>query len=755
MTERLRKLQACLPTASLVAATTVAQVPSSLAQGWEEVERVGPPRFHAPPVERYRLGSPDVSNPAFYPIPKGPVTRDTYMAWLEQSGLLEHAKQPRLGSGGPTLLLPALAKFVQTGERHWGEACIAMLKDHRRALEREVQEKGWTEQFAEPPAFLPVYRKHLIDGGLMTVEEPWFRELWLYYCRNLHVWNSEPVEWRGPCHRSMPEALAKGLAVKWYPDIPEAAHWKRYSEQVWDDFWRVKDLLQNDTGYFQDATRAYAFASAEWLGDDRYLADPGMQPVWQRLIAEITPDGAINPYGPNGGWNSTAALRVGVLERVATATRNGAYRFAAHKAMNHLLYQTEPTLRDGYLRNQETAPYIVLAWLTADDTLSPTTPPDGGLVTHRREYARIPHRDKAIVGKYLPGLDPDPDKANLCCNQAFTDRTVPDKLVLRSGWNPGDFFVLVDLVPTSFPFNAGGILGMNRWGAPFTQVVTSKGSIPENRLSIVDLTGTAPRRYLADPDRISEEWQQGKMPDIMTTVPLLRDTADATFARVEVQNPEGLPVEVIQEYVFVKNRFLVRRETVVFEESFPARIAALWNTQNIGPQIGSHWANTFMTAPVAANGRIAMHTPPADLLVWFGPQPGWRMQVVDRTAEDPRTQVTPGQLRYIWEGTPEKGARRHMTQVYYPHAAAQARASSVEPGARAVHAGGDLAATAGAAGIQVIRDDVDATLLRFEFEPGRAEWVAFNPFANVLQIEATETHEPLVYQTSTRRDEVE
>ena len=46
----------------------------------------------------------------------------------------------------------------------------------------------------------------------------------------------------------MPEALAKGLAAKWYPDIAEAAHWKRYAELVWDDFWRVKDLLQNDTG---------------------------------------------------------------------------------------------------------------------------------------------------------------------------------------------------------------------------------------------------------------------------------------------------------------------------------------------------------------------------------------------------------------------------------------------------------------------------------------------------------------------------
>ena len=145
----------------------------------------------------------------------------------------------------------------------------------------------------------------------------------------------------------MPEALAKGLASKWYPDIPEAEHWKHYAELVWEDFWSKKDLLQNDTGYFQDTVRAYAFSGGQLLGDDRYLSDADMQKIWHRLMMEITPDGAINPYGPNGGWNSTAALRVGMLEAVASAAQKGTYRFAAHKAMNYLLYQNDATLGDG------------------------------------------------------------------------------------------------------------------------------------------------------------------------------------------------------------------------------------------------------------------------------------------------------------------------------------------------------------------------------------------------------------------------
>ena len=407
---------------------------------WNDVERLGPPRLYSPQPERYRFGHVNINNPEFYPIPQTPVTRDIYMKWLEDSGMLDYLNQPKRGLGGPTQLLPCLAKLVQTGDPKWGEACIVMLKDFHHALIQEVKEKGWTEQFAEPPAFLPLYRKYLIEANSMQPDEPWFKELWLYYTRNLHVWGSEPVEWRGPCHRSMPEALAKGLAAKWYPDIPEAEHWKHYSEQVVEDFWSVKDLLQNDTGYFQDSVRAYSFSGDQLLGDDRYVSDPGMQTIWLRLLGEITPDGAINPYGPNGGWNSTAALRVGVLERVAAATRDGQYRYAAHKAMNYLLYQSEPTFLDGYQKERETAPYIVLAYLFADDTLEPQIPFEGSQLTHRREMARIPHTDKEIVGRYLKDLDPDPNKAHLCCNWKFTDRIMPDKLMLRSGWNPGDFY---------------------------------------------------------------------------------------------------------------------------------------------------------------------------------------------------------------------------------------------------------------------------------------------------------------------------
>jgi len=47
----------------------------------------------------------------------------------------------------------------------------------------------------------------------------------------------------------------------------------------------------------------------------------------------------INPYGPNGGWNSTADYRIAMLERLAAITGDGRYRFGAQKLFNYFRYQ--------------------------------------------------------------------------------------------------------------------------------------------------------------------------------------------------------------------------------------------------------------------------------------------------------------------------------------------------------------------------------------------------------------------------------
>ena len=711
---------------------------------WAEAVLDGPPTRYAPDVEHYRFhGSCDLADPSFYPVPREPVTRETYLRCVEAQNPADIARTPNRGMDGPRVFMPVLVKYVQTGEQEWATACIAMLEAFHAEMKRQVAERRWFWQFEHPPALVPIYRMFLIKGGAMEPDADWFRDMWLYYCRHVHVWDTAPVEWRGGCHRSMPEAYAKGRAAAWYPDIPEATHWKRYSELVFDDFWRVKDVGQNDSHYMMMPYIILAWAADEWTGDDRVYTDPGMKRLWDRLMVETSPDGAVIPYGPNAGWNSSADMRVAMLERIAAKTGDGRYRFVAHKMLNYLRYQSTASGQAPFQLDGSSAWLMSLAWLFADESVTPVQPDAGSLWNERMETARVPLTDKTLTERLLGNADPRPDCGHICCGWFQTGTMWPDKLVLRSGWNPGDLFALVELHPTSFPANPSGIMGLGRWGTPFTQVAASKGATVENRLLVEDLGGTVRRRLHPDPIRINEMWD-GRPPDIQTEVTYFKDTPQATFASVRVRNPDGLPIVCDREFVFAKNRFLASRETVTFEKSFAARVAPLWNTHNVGPQIGSHWVNTFIHSPIDDNGNRSLKTPPADLLVWFAPRRDCRLHIVDRLESDPRTDTCPNQVRYVWEGTPTAGQQLVFTQVYYPHPPYRSRTMSNNPGSQGGY-DNELQASAHASGIELVRDDVEASILRLEMDEGRVEWLVFNPRGTSLETDSFKTDERFTY----------
>jgi len=703
----------------------------------QEPERIGAPTQFFVDSERYRFGYADMNNPAFYPIPNEVITRETYMQCLETMDLETLASHPNRGDGSLVAFMPVLAKYVQSGEKRWAEACVEMLKQYHTALKKRVEEDKWIWDFEWPAVLFPLYRQHLMEGNFMEANTPWFKDLVLYYCRNLHVWAEEPIEWRGGCHRSMPEGTIKWLAATWYPDIPEAEHWARYGQLVFNDFWKVKDVPQNDTGYMMGPLLMPLFHGDRLLGDDRVYRDAGMQQIFTRIMMEVTSDGAVNPYGPNGGYNSTAHFRVSVLERIAAKTGDGRYRYVAHKLMNYLRYQAKN-------ENYFSSLHASLAYLFADDSITPVEPASGSIHTMRNEAMRVAHTDKALTEKLLGDADPRENRGHICCSWVMNDKKWPDKLIFRSGWNPGDFFCLVECHPTSFPANPGGIMGMNRYGAPFTQIVTSKGSSEENRLLIQDIDETSVRRLHPDKGRIDENWRMGSMPDIRSEVTQFEDTSEVTFAKVKVHNPDGLPVVYEREFIFVKNRFLATRELVTFESSFRARVSPIWNTQNIGPQLGNHWANTFMSAPVADNGRSSMKLPPVDLLVWFAPQEDCRLQVVDRMTFDARTTDCPAQLRYVWEGTPQKGDQKIFTQIYFPHMPYRNRSYNNNPGVQEAEKP-TLQNTAYASGIEVIRDDSAASILKLAFEEGSSEYVVFNPTEQEILVGGRTVEKPWAY----------
>lgn len=692
------------------------------------VERIAPPTYYMQDLDRYNRPTPDAYH---RPWKEQPVTRETYMKWLDESGHLRYADSPQHGVYGPRHLMPVLAKYVQTGDAKYGQACLAMLKDYEQWMRAAVKKDGWHSNYMHEPTLLGLYARHLSQGGLLDPQrDPWFKDLILFMNRTIHVWGTAEDCWRGPMHRAQGEGLMKALAVAWYPDAPEAAEWKAYSEKVWSDFWPYRDNPANDTGYYYGTTFPLLLG-AELLNRQEVFRDPDMRRTWERLLWEVTPDGAICPYGAHGGWNSSAGQRIWMLELLAARTGDGRYRFAAHKLMNYLLYQQERYLTQHILAGPESTEQIAIAYLLADDSLQPVAPDSGSRVIHRKETLRL--RDKAAAAKYLQELDPRPDKAKICCGLIVTDQALPAKLVLRSGWNQGDLFALVDLFPRHDPLNVTGIVGLTRWGAPLTQTFSAKGSSDENRLAVEDLGGTAPLRFNTDPSLSDAYYQQVGIPEFA-------DMKGATFATVKVTDYQGFPLKLTREFLFIKNRFLVARDLPEFEEAFFAQVGPVWNTQNIGPQLGDTWANTFLSSPRAQG--VGLHTPPQDLLVYFTPQPNCKLQVQDRTAVDPRAADMPAQLRYTWRGTTQPGQKLLFTQVYYPHAPSVKRVFSNAPGATRP---ADLLGTAGADGIQVLLDTREATVLRFTLDPDRVEWLVSNPAGQTVTAHGLSTDARYLY----------
>lgn len=721
-----------------VAAATADFLVANAEEAGPAVERVAPPTYYMQDLDRYNQQVPDAYH---LPWKEQPITRDTYMKWIEDSGHLSYAEgdgPTKHGVYGPRHFMPVLAKYVQTGDPKLGQACLTMLQYYDKWMREEVDKTGWHSNYMHEPTLIGLYARYLSQGGLLDPQkDQWFKDMILFMNRHIHVWGTAPDFWRGPMHRAQGEGIMKRIAATWYPDAPEAAEWKAYSEKVWGDFWPYRDNPANDTGYYYGTTFPLMLG-AEILDMQEVFTDPEMRRTWERIMWEVTPDGAVCPYGAHGGWNSSDGQRVWMLELLAARTGDGRYRYVAHKLMNSMLYQQDRYLTHHILAGPGSTEQIAVAYLLADDTIRPVPPEPGSRLLYRKETLRL--RNKEAAGRYLQDLDPRPDKANICCLLLVTDQEIPTKMVLRSGWNQGDFFALIDLFPRHDPLNVPGIIGLTRWGAPLTQTFSAKGSSDENRLAVEDVGGTAPLRFNTNPDLVDAYYQEVQVPDFT-------DLRRATFATVTVSDYQGFPILATREFLFIKNRFLVARDIPEFQEGFLAQVGPVWNTQNVGPQMGNTWANTFFSSPRASG--VGLNTPPQDLLVYFTPQPNCRLQVVDRTAIDPRAGDVPAQLRYTFRGAVQAGQKLLFTQVYYPHAPSAKRTVGSSPGEVRP---ADLAGTAGADGIHILRDTVEATVLRFTLEPDREEWVVSNPGGGTVTAGALSTDARYLYLDTVKNE---
>lgn len=670
-------------------------------------------------IAEFQHARPDLKSP----IPDLEITKETYYRWLEFSRHFEYARSPTNHSQyGPRHFMPVLVHFVHTRDPASANACLTMLRAYDTWLRKQVADEGWHYHFCQEPGYIAVYQQVLSRAGrLSDADRTMLRELYLFLARNIHAWGTPETFWRGPMHRAQGEGVLKGLAAAWYPDVPESGEWGRYASRVYDDWWQFRDLAPNDSNYFLATLQPLAIRAMLW-NDDAFFTDPGMKPLWDRLVDEMAPDGSLPPYGAHWGWNQGAGVRIAVLEAVAAKTRDGRYRFAAHRLMNYLLYQRLQYRQNHMLIGPDTTEPLSLAYLWADDSVKPVTPDSGSRILTRRETIRVPSpvadqkKGATAVFGATADIDPRPDRGHIDCCMLVTRETKPSKLVLRSGWDRGDFFVLVDLFPRHDPLNPLGLLGINRWGATLACTTNAKGYSRENRV-VIERLDPPPRRVQVVPE---------------TTIDAFGDAPMATYVSARVTNYDETTATAVRRFLFVKNRFLLVRDEIQLPAEGRYRVTSVFNTQKAERIPGTASAVTWFDAPQMLGTPLL--NPPVNLLVSFIPADGFSLEIVDRSPTDESMKPVPLQLRYATEasGKDAEGPQLRTAMLLRPQAPTD-RFPQCLPGAGT-----------NAGSVEVLCDTPEslAILLRH----GKEEEIAvLNPGAVPLTLRGTTTRAAAAY----------
>ena len=172
---------------------------------------------------------------------------------------------------------------------------------------------------------IALLREYLVPAGLLDPDEPWFRDMILYLNRTVRVLGGAPrPSGAASKHRALGrghhEGDGRSLGTPTPLRLPLGWITGASSTRTSGEF---RDIPPNDTGYYFGVL--YPLVLFQHLtGEEEFFTHPEMRLLWDRMAYEVTPDGSVNPWGAHGGFNSTAAYRVFMLELAAAHTRDAA-----------------------------------------------------------------------------------------------------------------------------------------------------------------------------------------------------------------------------------------------------------------------------------------------------------------------------------------------------------------------------------------------------------------------------------------------
>lgn len=366
------------------------------------------------------------SIPDVTPTPPAPatdrVTRQTYLdavdryvqhsigGWEAQPGrraaefvyytgfLFRHAGQTRWANRLAKWLPVALAHLIEH-EEYGGSPWYVMQMGHGIVWYRGCEQ--WTDEI-----------------------EATAREVMLTAVRRL--WQTPE---RGAMNRAMWDVAGTRLAVELYPDAPEAAKWRAFSDEVWHD-WADFDDTCEDSSHYNAVFLRFLLGHLVLTEQQDIFQRPGMCAFMDRYRDLITPTGMMVGWGDSPGYGTDWGAFIATFEMAAAVTGDGTYRWAAHRLIEG--HRRNIIGDDPLLLGYEDMRSLPIAYLATDDSISPIEP-DLHSEVYTMAYPRpiAKHDREAQGGRWY----------------LLQDRKTPWKMVQRDGEGWDAWWSLWGLLP--------------------------------------------------------------------------------------------------------------------------------------------------------------------------------------------------------------------------------------------------------------------------------------------------------------------
>jgi hypothetical protein len=370
----------------------------------------------------------------------------------------------------------------------------------------------------------------------------------------------------------MGSAAGYSRMAQLFPDHPLAAQWREYADSVWRDWYEQADTDENSLHYhavwweyvIDYAMNRHAVSADHGPTRSTLLDDPRVKRLFARYRDQLSPLGAMPPYGDCYGWGFEWGGWVLLFETAATQTGDGTFKQAAARVFDFLLQEVKNV--PPHLASYEDMAHLASAYLyTSDDV----------------PLRDLPTESKLLMRKEL-FLLPVPERKEKKTWFTLGPGEIPDKLVLRSGAD--GLYAAFDLLP---------LAGHGHSSAPALVALTDHDTAL--------LTDTCYEDRLAEDHSLLylKRLHGGRVisgPPTRLTVTQFTRRPDLAYCATEMTDYAGWGTRLRRAMFLAKGRFLWVADEAQFAQPMTVSVGPLWQAGEVAAR-GPNWFDVTWNEP--------------------------------------------------------------------------------------------------------------------------------------------------------------